>query len=195
MHVRGAAVEPCPATVSGALAHAVIFQAEGPQTLEASCGAFSLAPDQTQGIADVVQAECVRHLGIEPRHDVAPRAEGASLPGAPQKKGPGFLRAPRIGICSVRLPADQAFPAQAVIEHQNGAQSHDAEVSCDEGIRCEGTKRKQDGGYGDCRRGDRTDDVGFHVMYRWLCPCSREQGTTMIHFPSNNGSCSYLYIP
>jgi hypothetical protein len=33
------------------------------------------------------------------------------------------------------------------------------------------------------------------VMYRWLCPCSREQGTTMIHFPSNNGSCSYLYIP
>ena len=35
---------------------------------------------QPQGIADIVEAERMRQLGVEQRHDVAPRTEGARLP-------------------------------------------------------------------------------------------------------------------
>jgi hypothetical protein len=103
------------------------------------------------------------HLGADRCGFCPPGAHHA--PESLKKRGPGLLRALEFWVLVSRLAAERALPVETVVEGHHGTQTDNAEVSCDNGNRCHGTKRKQDCSNGEDRRGSRSDDVCFHMMY------------------------------
>ena len=91
------------------------------------------------------------------------------------KKGPDFS-GPLNEVSSGRLPVGRPFPFCAVVDRHDDGDSRHAEEPGYERVCVEVTERKQDCGNGENRRGSRSDDGSFHMMYSFVCPLPYRQG-------------------